>query len=134
MPQLRYAGHGDLQDISDVYSIFGLCLGRECKGKSHQCPSDATGELAAKHVETARTAQHGVRHDGNSLYQRAHHQRAHPVKSFKSNPFPLEQTVPKEHPQTQTNVPFPHWRRSPPSSLCRQICVRQIRRLDYLGI
>jgi hypothetical protein len=68
------------------------------------------------------------------ITNRAHHQRAHPVKSFKSNPFPLEQTVPKEHPQTQTNVPFPHWRRSPPSSLCRQICVRQIRRLDYLGI
>ena len=78
MPELRHARHRDLEYISDVYSIFGLCLGDgNCQAKSYQAPFDATTKVTAKDIDMETVAQSGIRYGGNSLYDRGHR-----VKSF----------------------------------------------------
>ncbi|KGJ66782.1 hypothetical protein BJA5080_03401 [Bradyrhizobium diazoefficiens SEMIA 5080] len=73
MPQFRHARNCNLQHISDVYQIFGLCLrDGKCQANSHQGQFDATTEVAAREGDMEAIAQSGVRHGGNSLYERGH--------------------------------------------------------------
>ena len=109
MPQLRHACHRDLQYISDVYSIFGLCLSDgNCQANSHQAPFDAT------------TRDYCQTHRYNcAAWSSAWRQLSVPtwssVKSFKSvrgrqrvDTAPVGATV--QQAIRKTNVLFPHWR------------------------
>jgi hypothetical protein len=68
----------DLEYISDVYSIFGLCLsGGNCQANSYQAPFDAATQVFAKDINMGTVAQSEIRHGGSSLCGRGHR-----VKSF----------------------------------------------------
>ena len=63
--------------VSNVYSIFGLCLSNgNCQASGHHAPLEARTEIARTYIDMV--AQRGVRLGGNSLYP-----RVHPVKSVK---------------------------------------------------
>ena len=102
MPQLRHARHRDFKYVSDVYSIFGLCLSDgNCQANSHHAPFDATTGLLPKRHEMETVAQSGVRHGGNSLYG-----RGHPVKSFKSSAEGQHVDIANVRATVQTGDPF----------------------------
>jgi len=70
MRRLGHTRYLDLQYISDIYSIFGLCLGdRNCQASSDRAPFDATLQVI-EDIGMEKTAQSRVQHRDNSLYGR----------------------------------------------------------------